>query len=341
MKSFASDNWATAAPEILAAISAANHGHAPAYGADEYTQKAMQLIKEQFDRLAEVIFVYNGTAANTLCLKVAADSYQSILAARDAHIVTSEVGAPCAATGAKLVTLEHTQGKINPADIAKAIAKETYWGTHSNLPRVLSLTQATEMGTVYTIDELAEISKICKKHNLLLHMDGCRLYNAAVFLNKSLNDITQYVDLLSLGGSKNGLLFGEAVVVFNPDLFERASYLHKQLLQLQSKMRFLSAQFIPFFEAKLWCDYASHANKMAQKLATGFAKHKSLKLVYPVQTNQIFVSMPKEMILTLQKEYPFHEFDKENNLARLVTSHDTTVEEVDGFLGLVEQCSQG
>ncbi|QGP52664.1 Low specificity L-threonine aldolase [Piscirickettsia salmonis] len=334
MKAFASDNYAGVAPEIMAALVAANHAHQPSYGEDALTKEAIALIRQQLGDEAEVFFVYNGTAANTLALKALLKSHESVICPNSAHIVNHEVGAVTAMTGAMCLQTENLDGKITPAWIEEAYQRQKRWGHQATLPRVVSITQATEFGTVYQPVELAAISEMCQRLGLYLHMDGCRIYNAAAALNVSLAEITSNVgvDVLSLGGTKNGLMFGEAVVFLNPQLAENFAYIQKQGLQLQSKMRFIAAQFVAFFKENLWQKYARQANQACQLLAEGLTAQGYAHFHYPVQTNHVFVRLNNEVIARAQKAVPFYIFDEKIKLARLVTSFDTDVADIKNFL---------
>lgn len=339
MKTFASDNFSPVADEIMQALHACNHQHVAAYGGDDYTKQATQLIKKEFIRELTLLFVYNGTAANTLALKSATRSHQSIITVDSAHIATHEVGAPMAVTGAKLVTIPHHEGKLTAKALLEQLHIEKSAGAHNNKPRTVSISQTTEFGSVYTLDELEAIARVCHDHQLILHMDGCRLYNAAITLSATLAEITQHVDVLSLGGTKNGLMFGEAVIFFNPALSEQSEYMQKQLLQLHSKMRYISAQFIPFFKDRLWYRYAEHANKMCAYLADQLCQFESVTFMLPPVSNQIFARLPKDVIPVLQKSFPFYQLDPKDNLIRLVTSFDTSKKEIDDFMKCLSNSS--
>ncbi|ODN43080.1 threonine aldolase family protein [Piscirickettsia litoralis] len=337
MKAFASDNYAGVAPEIMAALVAANHEHQPSYGEDVMTKEAIDLIRQQLGGQAEVFFVYNGTAANTLALKALLQSHESVICPDSAHIVNHEVGAPTAMTGSTCLKTANINGKITPAWIEEAYRSQVRWGAHATLPRVVSITQATEFGTVYQPKELAAISETCKRLGLYLHMDGCRLYNAAAVLNVSLAAMTTDVgvDVLSLGGTKNGLMFGEAVVFLNPKLAENFAYIQKQGLQLQSKMRFIAAQFVPFFKENLWQKYANQANQMCQVLAEGLRAKGYHHFDYPVETNHVFVRLSSDVVAKAQEAVPFYIFDEKTQLARLVTSFDTGLADIDKLLAVL------
>lgn len=337
MKSFSSDNYSGASPEILQALQEANQGHVAAYGKDPYTEKAIALIKEKFGNSIKVYFVYNGTAANSLSLKAAARSHHAIICSDSAHILNHEVGAPVNLIGCMLISIANENGKITAEKIEEAYLKAMYWGRHGNIPKVVTIAQATEFGTVYTKDELLKISAVCKKYNLIFHMNGCRLVNAAVHLNSSLKELTADigVDILSFGGTKNGLLFGEAVIFFREDLAHEFEYIQKQGLQLQSKMRFLSAQFIPYLEKDIWYRNAKQANDMCAKLLSGLQKIDSINLAFPVESNQIFAYFPKELIDKSQMKFPYYVWDESKNLIRLVTSFDNTIDDIDQFLRII------
>jgi len=341
MKSFASDNYSGIAPEILQAIIEANTNHAPSYGADSYTENAIVLFKKIFGESISVYFVTNGTAANTLGLKAVINSHHSIICADTSHLVTQEVGACISAIGCMVLQIPHQNGKITPSAIEETYNQAIYWGRHNNKPKVVSIAQSTEFGTVYTLEELAAISRVCKKHTLLFHMDGCRLANAAVALDATFNELTVDVgvDILSFGGTKNGLAFGEAIVFLKP-LDDEFEYIHKQELQLLSKMRFLSAQFIPYLEQDIWKKNATQANLMCKQLYQGLKQHKSLRFAYPVETNQLFVYFTDQLIKATQDLTPYYIWNKQSNLVRLVTSFDTTAQEVENFLDRISECVQ-
>lgn len=337
MKAFASDNYAGCDPDVLQAIINANQGHVPAYGNDIYTEKAVYLLKQTFGEESVCYFVFNGTAANTLSLKAITRNHHSIICADSSHIATQEVGAVGNFSGCSLVTIPNTLGKISAGDIEDAYARTTFWGRHNNRPRVVSIAQTSEFGTVYSIDELQAISLICKKLDLLFHIDGCRLANAAVALEKSLKEITADIgaDVVTFGGTKNGMLFGEAVIFFRKELAQEFEYIQKQGLQLASKMRFLSAQYIPYLEKNIWYRNALHANEMCQKLAEGLEKNKDIKLAYPVESNQLFAYFPQSVIDNTLATFSYYVWNDKTNLVRMVTSFDTTEAEVQEFLNLV------
>ncbi len=326
----ASDNWAKAHPLVLQAIIDANEGHAAPYGGDEWTKTAETLIQESLGSPCKVLFIPSGTAANVLALKIACKRHESIICTDIAHIHTQESGAAESIVGCKLLTIPHQKGKITPSTALKKLKQERSFGKHTTSPRILSITQPTELGTVYTLAELEELSQLCQDEHLLLHIDGSRLYNAAVSLNVSLAEIisASKVDILSLGGTKNGLMGTEALVIFNKDLVQGSDHLHKQTLQLMSKMRFLAAQYIPFFTDDLWKQLATHANNQAKKIAEVIESIPELTLSYPVETNQIFFTAPSDLIPLIQEQIACLIWNQEKNELRLIASFDTSDEDV-------------
>ncbi len=326
----ASDNWAPAHPLVLEALAKANIDVAAPYGADSWTEEASRIIQEAFKASAKVLMVPTGTGANVFALKLCCKRFESIICSDVAHIYVQESGAAESIVGCKLLTVPHQQGKLTPESISKKLIAERAFGKHATSPRVVSLAQTTEFGTVYSLNELKNISKLCKQENLLLHLDGSRLYNAAVALRAELYEIAQasLVDILSLGGTKNGLLSTEAVLIFNPALFEGSEHIHKQSLQLLSKMRYSSAQFIPYFKHKLWHELASNAHNKAQQIAAIIQNIPALKLNYPVQSNQIFFTCPPAWIPLIQEKITCLVWDVEKNELRFIASWFTTDEDV-------------
>lgn len=336
-RNFASDNASGVCPEVMQALIEANHGHTPSYGNDSLSQETEQLIRQTLGRDGDVFFVYNGTAANTLVAKAALRSIDSIICPDTAHINTHEVGSVVNATGSKMITVSSIDGKITPEQIRTAYQAETYWGAHATRPRLVSITQSTEWGTIYTLEELAAIKAVCTELGLLLHVDGCRIYNAAVALDCSLADLCQHMDILSLGGTKNGLMFGEAVVFFNQSVADGFLHVRKQGLQLHSKMRFISAQLKALFTDELWKKNAGQANNMAARLAEGLSQCEGIELYCPVETNQVFVTLPEILVEPLLEVAPFYPNGPTPNVYRMVTSFDTTEEDVDRFVAAAQQ----
>ncbi|MGI8965695.1 MAG: threonine aldolase family protein, partial [Limisphaerales bacterium] len=301
-RQFASDNCAGLCPEAFAALAEANCGHAPSYGNDVWTEKASDLIRELFETHCEVFFVFNGTAANSLSLASLCQSYHSILCHKTAHIETAECGAPeFFANGSKVLLLPGENGKINPAAIEGAVKKRT--DVHYPKPRVLSITQATEAGTVYSVDELKTLAETAQKFDLRIQMDGARFANAVAALNVRPKEITWQsgVDVLCFGGTKNGMGLGEAVIFFNLDLAREFDYRCKQAGQLSSKMRFLSAPWVVLLKEGAWLRHAAHANQMAKKLEQGIREIPNLQLVFPTETNSVFARVPEKIIIAMRK----------------------------------------
>lgn len=325
----ASDNWSKTHPEVLQSIIEANEGDAAPYGGDRWTENAQHLIQKVLGAPCKIFFIPSGTGTNVLALKIACKRYESIICTDIAHISFQESGAAESIVGCKLLTVPHQEGKLTPCKVLKKLKSERAFGKHTTVPGVLSITQPTEMGTVYTLEELEALSKLCHEEKLLLHMDGSRFYNAAVKLNASLADMiaASKVDILALGGTKNGLMGTEALVIFNPALEKGSDHLHKQTLQLMSKMRFLAAQYIPFFTNDLWQALALHANTRAKEIAAIIESIPQLALNHPVETNQIFFTAPAEWIPLIQDKIACYIWDKENEI-RFIASWNTSEEDV-------------
>ncbi len=336
MITFASDNYASVCPEVMDALAKANHGHMAAYGGDPLTQQATAAIQEALGSPAPLWFVATGTAANTLSLKAVLRSFESVICLDSAHVITHETGAPHHIVGTKFLTCASEDGKITPAQITALYEKESAWGIHATKPRLVTISQTTELGTVYQLDEIAAIRATCDQLGLLLHMDGCRLYNAAAALNCSLADMAQQVDILSLGGTKAGLMFGEAVVFINPDLAPGFEYLQKQGLQLFSKMRYVSAQFLALFTDGLGLKMARECNRLAQILAEGLEKNPETHIETTVDSNMVFVTIPEWLMEPLQAHSHFYAMPG-SQTARLVLSHDGSEAHVRDFLARLEQ----
>ena len=336
-RSFASDNNAGIHPEIMEAISAASDGHVIAYGDDPYTARAVKLFREHLGRDAEVFFVFGGTGANVLGLKAATQSHHAIICAETAHINVDECGAPEKFTGCKLLSLRTPDGKIRVEQI-KPLLHEVGFEHHVQ-PRVISVSQATEMGTVYTQRELKTLAIFAHDNGMLLHVDGARIANAAASLNVKLKAITRDagVDILSFGGAKNGMMYGEAVVFFDKSLAKDFKYTRKQGTHLPSKMRFISAQFEALLSNDLWRRNAEHANRMAQLLAQELAKIPQITITQRVEANGVFALVPRRYVPLLQKQYFFYVWNEETSEVRLMTSFDTTEEDIADFVGLVKK----
>jgi len=320
----------------------ANQGHAVSYGADPWTAKAADLLRELFETRCEVFFVFNGTSANALSLAALCQSYHSILCHEQAHIETAECGAPeFFANGTKVLLLPGADGKIEPSAIDRAVNRRT--DLHYPKPRVLSLTQATELGTVHSLDELRALTDVARRFRLRVHMDGARFANAVVALGVAPREITWEagVDVLSFGGSKNGIALGEAVVFFNLELAREFEYRCKQGGQLASKMRFLSAPWVGMLQDGAWRRHAAHGNAMARRLAAAIRDLPHVEIAYPVQTNGVFVRLPDAVIQGMhQRGWIFYTHVGPDS-ARLMTSWDTTAEDVDAFAADLAKLTAG
>jgi len=336
-RAFASDNWAGVHPEVLAAMAEVNVGHVPSYGTDPFTRDAEERIRAALGEDAEVFLVFSGTAANVLCLQSMVRSHQAVICAETAHVHTSECGAAEKQIGCKLLPVPSPNGKITVPGLRQHL--HDIGNEHHVQPRAITITQATEYGTVYTPQEIRAIADFAHTHSLLLHMDGARLFNAAAFLDVPLRAITSGagVDALSFGGTKNGLVAGEAVVFFKQVLADDFEFRRMQGMQLASKMRFIAAQYSALLSNDLWKRSASHANRMAQLLAGELAGIKGVALTQQVQANEVFVTMPPAIIPKLQERWPFHVWDEAKSEARLITSFDTEEADIADFAALVRQ----
>jgi threonine aldolase len=333
-RQFASDNCSGICPEAWVAMAEANAGHEPGYGNDTWTQRAADRIREIFETNCEVFFVFNGTSANSLSLASLCQSYHSVLCHENAHVETSECGAPeFFANGSKILLLSGANGKIDPPEIELAVKKRT--DIHYPKPRVLSVTQATEMGTVYSVTEIQALAETARQFGLRLHMDGARFANAVASLGIAPADITWRagVDVLCFGGSKNGIALGEAVVFFDHELARDFDYRCKQGGQLASKMRFLSAPWLGMLKDGVWLRHARHANDMARRLETGLKQMPGVQLAHPVQSNAVFAKFPKNAEARLhERGWKFSTGVVTPNESRLMCSWDTTPEDVDAFV---------
>ena len=330
-RSFASDNYSGVHPKILEKICEINVGHVKAYGEDPYTEEAKRLLKEEFGENVEIVFVYNGTGANVLALDILTDKYSSIICTDVAHINTHEVGAPVRITGCPLFPTPNKDGKIQLEEIKKLMIYKG--GMHHSQGKVISITQPTELGTIYTREEILELSKFAHENDMLLHMDGARFSNAVVAQESSLKELSGDlgVDILTFGGTKNGLMFGEAIIIFNTSYQAGVKYLKKQNLQLHSKMRFLSGQFLAYMENGLWYENAKNSNDMA-KLLEEKLKTIGISIVHPLEANTLYVKLPLEIIEDLQNEVYFYLWDEKEGIVRLVTNFDTTPSDIELFI---------
>ncbi len=340
MKSFASDNWSGTCPEIMETLEKTNNlGHIPAYGEldDPVTLSAEKKFREVFGSDTKVFFVYNGTAANVLGVQHLIRPYEAIVSAHTSHMNEDECGAPEKISGSKILTIETADGKITPNDIKPFLRSIGF--QHHSQPKVISVSQVTETGTVYTSGEIAALTEFAHKNNMYLHVDGARIANAAVALDISFKEmITDTgVDVLSFGGTKNGLMFGEVVVFLKSGLAKDFEYSRKQSMQLHSKMRFIAAQFSRYLSDDLWKKNATQANNMAALLASELKQIPQVKLTQKVFANGVFVVLPQQIIQSLQQQYYFHVWNYTTNEVRLMCSWDTTEKDVNGFIDALKK----
>jgi threonine aldolase len=332
LRSFASDNYAGVHPEVLAAIATANAGHQVAYGDDVYTERLREVFRGQFGDQAEVFPVFNGTGANVISLQAMTRRWESVICAASAHINVDEGGAPEKVAGLKLLVSPTASGKLTPE-----LIDQHAWGfgdVHRSQPRVVSITQTTELGTCYSVEEIVAICSHAHSLGLLVHLDGARISNAAATLGVPFRQFTTDagVDVLSCGGTKNGLMVGEAVVVLNPDAVVGVPYLRKSAMQLASKMRFVSVQLEALFGGDLWLRNASHANAMALRLAAAVSSIDGVLVDRPVQANAVFAVLPADVTTALQEKHRFYVWDEHTGEVRWMASWDTTEADIDAFV---------
>ena len=332
MRSFASDNNSGVHPSVMEALAKANIDHAIGYGDDEWTEEAIGKIRDAFTPDCEPLFTFNGTGSNAVALQLCTRPYHLILCAETAHIYVDECGAPARMTGCQIRPIATPDGKLTPALIQPYL--HNFGEQHHSQPGVIYVSQCTELGTVYKPDELKAITALAHQYGLYVHMDGARLANACAALGMSLKELTADcgIDVLSFGGTKNGLMMGESVIVFHPELKKEARFIRKQSAQLASKMRYLSCQFTAYLTNDLWLMNAKHANYMAQLLYDELKALPGIHFTQPVESNQLFLTMPRAAINELQKSYFFYFWNEEANEIRLVTSFDTTEQDIDNFV---------
>jgi threonine aldolase len=330
-KGFASDNNAGIHPAILKAIAEANSGHVTGYGNDPWTLEAVSLFKKEFGEDTEVFFVFNGTGANVVGLSTLIHSFDSVICAETAHIQTDECGAPEKFTGCKLLPVPSSDGKITPEVIRPHL--HGFGFEHHSQPKVISISQVSEMGTIYTPWEIRRLAELAHDHGMYLHMDGARISNAAAALGLPFRAFTKDcgVDVVSFGGTKNGMMLGEAVLFFDPSLTLKSKYIRKQGMQLFSKMRFVAAQFIPYLKEEIWKENALHANRMAKLLEAEIRRIPNITITQPVDANAVFAIVPGDLIKSLQKKYFFYVWNEFTHEVRWMTSFDTKEEEIFDF----------
>ena len=335
-RGFASDNAATVHPRVLEAIAAANAGHAFGYGHDAYTHEVQRRLAAALGAPdAGVFFVFNGSGANVLSLRAALKPWEAAIVSANAHLQTDEVGAPEAVAGVKLLVAETEGGRVTIDGVRRLVERPN--DEHAVKPGILSLTQATELGTVYSLDQLRALSELAHAHGLRVHVDGARFANAAAALNVALADLVAAagVDLLSFGGTKNGMMVGEAVVVFDESLVPGMLHLRKQTLQLASKMRFIAAQFDALLNDDLWLLNASHANAMARRLCAAVEAIDGVEITRAPAASAVFAVLPPPARKRLQQEFDFYEWDDVTGEVRWMCSWDTTEADVDEFAAAV------
>jgi threonine aldolase len=332
---FNSDNYAPVLPEAMAALAAVNEGHAPAYGNDEVTERVEAKLREQFGDQAHGFLVFNGTGANVVALRAMLRPWQAAVVAASAHLNLDEGGAPEALAGIKLLTLPSPDGKLTPELVDKWIVR--IGDEHAIQPGTVSVTQSTELGTLYTTEELAALAAHAHANDMLLHIDGARLGNAAAALGVPLRAITTDVgaDVISFGGTKAGLMLGEAVVVLKPELAPSLPYLRKQSMQLASKMRYVAAQFEALLEGDTWARHAAHANAMAARLAAAVEQIDGVTVTQRVQANVVFATLPAAATEALQRDWGFYIWDEHTGEVRWMCSWDTRPGDVDAFAAAI------
>lgn len=336
-RGFASDNYAGVHPEVLAALAEANGGHQISYGEDVYTERLHAVLAEHLGRAVEVFPVFNGTGANVLALQSMLPRWGAVICTENAHINTDENAAPERVAGIKLLTVPTPDGKLTP----ELVDRQAWgWGDeHRAQPLVVSITQTTELGTCYTAEEIRALCEHAHSHGMRVHLDGARIANAAATLDLPLRAFTADVgvDLLSFGGTKNGLLGAEAVVVLEPSASDGLIFLRKMNMQLASKMRFMSAQLIALYEGDLWLRSARHANAMAQRLRDGVHGLPGVEVVRPVQANAVFAVLPPGVADRLRARFRFYDWDVATGEVRWMCAFDTTEADVDAFVSALKE----
>ena len=336
MKSFASDNYSGIHPEIFEAIQRANANHQISYGDDEFTEVTNLLFESLFGKVT-VLYTFNGTGANVTCLKCCTMPFQSVVCSEYAHILADECGAPTQSIGCSLLPLKTANGKLTPDMIKPLLGR--VGNVHNTQPKVISISQSTELGTVYSIAELKALCDFAHANGMYVHLDGARISNAVAALGVSLKEATVDcgIDIMSFGGTKNGLMIGEAVLIFNDELKANAPYFHKQTAQLFSKNRFIASQFGALLSNNLWHRMASHANSMAKLLESQIKGLPGVKITQSVDANALFVIIPERIIQPLRAQYPFYEWDAATHEQRWMCSFDTTEAEVAGFVKALKE----
>lgn len=336
-RGFGSDNHSGFSPEVLDALVRANDCHALAYGDDEVTARLEALIKATFGSQASIYLVFNGTGANVLSIDAMCKSHEAVVCAETAHINVDECGAPQRVVGCRLLTVDTPDGKLTPELVKTRL--HGFGFEHHSQPKAISISQPTELGTLYTLEEIKSLADLAHSYDMYLHVDGARLANAAVALGCTFKEMTTDlgVDALSFGGTKNGLLMGESCVLLNPSLDNDMLYRRKQMTQLGSKMRFMAAQMECYLTTGLWRRNAEHSNRMAQLLRHEVEKVEGVKIMYPVQVNSVFAQLPREVWKRLQERYFFYDWDEEQDVVRWMCSFDTTEQDIHDFVNALKE----
>lgn len=351
-RGFGSDNHSGFSPEVLEALQRANEAHALAYGDDEVTTRLEKLIQQTFGPQARIYLVFNGTGANVLSIDAMCRSHEAVVCAETAHINVDECGAPQRIVGCRLLTVDTPDGKLTPALVKKRL--HGFGFEHHSQPKAISISQPTELGTLYTLVEIKALARLAHDHRMYLHIDGARLANAAVALGCSFKEMTTDcgVDVLSFGGTKNGLIMGESCILLNTEVeglrsevgsdlrapsSDLIKYRRKQMTQLASKMRFMAAQMECYLESGMWSRNARRSNRMAQLLRCEVEKVDGVKIMYPVQVNSVFAQLPREVWKRLQERYFFYDWDEDADIVRWMCSFDTTEEDIYDFVNALKE----
>lgn len=337
MRSFASDNNSGVHPAVMEALNRANSDHAVGYGDDPWTEEAVRKIKQAFTPQCEPLFVFNGTGSNAVALQLCTQPFNSIICAETAHIYVDECGSPARMTGCQIRPVATPDGKLTPELILPYLCH--FGEQHHSQPGTIYISQCTELGTIYRPEELRALTELAHRYGMFVHMDGARLANACAALQLGFKELTVDcgIDILSFGGTKNGLMIGESVIVFNPALKKNAYFVRKQSAQLASKLRYLSCQFTAYLTDELWLKNARHANAMAELLYKGLLEFPNVHFTQKMESNQLFLTMPRRVIDKLLQKYFFYFWDEANNEIRFVTSFDTTEKDIEELLQSVRE----
>ena len=342
MRSFGSDNHSGVHPRIMEALAEINRDHAVAYGDDPWTAEAKELLRSMLgDKSVEPLFLFNGTGANVVALQACTLPFHSILCAATAHIAVDECGAPVKFTGASLKEIETPDGKLTPDLVRPHL--HGFGFEHHSQPKVIAISQTTELGTAYTPDELKALADLAHQHDMYLFVDGTRVANACAYLGTTLKEITGDcgVDIFTLGGTKNGLMFGEVLIALRPELSENLKYYRKQTTQLYSKMRYIAAQFIPYLKEDIWMENARESNRAARRLFEGMETVPGVKITQAVQSNALFFTAPEGIREQLRQRYFFYDWSEAIGEARLVCSWDTSMDDIEQFTSYLHVLASG